>query len=113
VRRVLLGIPGVPVQDSEPIIFGIHRRASRGAGESLAREGIVTAESLGRIYSAAEKLEMLKRKVDPVRTRNEFCRRIKNNPVLLGEAGVGKTAIIEGLAQEIAAGKKLVKRALV
>ena len=34
-----------------------------------------------------------------------LCRRTKNNPVLLGEAGVGKTAIIEGLAQEIAAGK--------
>ena len=34
-----------------------------------------------------------------------LCRRTKNNPVLLGEAGVGKTAIVEGLAQEIADGK--------
>ena len=33
-----------------------------------------------------------------------LCRRTKNNPVLVGEAGVGKTAIVEGLAQEIAAG---------
>ncbi|HEY7425958.1 MAG TPA: ATP-dependent Clp protease ATP-binding subunit, partial [Gemmataceae bacterium] len=33
-----------------------------------------------------------------------LCRRTKNNPVLLGEAGVGKTAIVEGLAQEIAQG---------
>ena len=33
-----------------------------------------------------------------------LCRRTKNNPVLIGEAGVGKTAIIEGLAQEITAG---------
>ena len=33
-----------------------------------------------------------------------LCRRKKNNPVLLGEAGVGKTAIVEGLAQEIAKG---------
>src|SRR2546426_2241243 len=33
-----------------------------------------------------------------------LCRRTKNNPVLLGEAGVGKTAIAEGLAQEIAKG---------
>ena len=33
-----------------------------------------------------------------------LCRRTKNNPVLLGEAGVGKTAIVEGLAQEIVAG---------
>src|SRR5213596_1411750 len=48
--------------------------------------------------------------LDPViGRRNEIerviqilCRRTKNNPVLLGEAGVGKTAIVEGLAQEIA-----------
>src|SRR6059036_1607846 len=50
--------------------------------------------------------------LDPViGRRNEIerviqilCRRTKNNPVLLGEAGVGKTAIVEGLAQEIAKG---------
>lgn len=48
-------------------------------------------------------------KLDPVIGRNEeierviqvLCRRTKNNPVLLGEAGVGKTAIVEGLAQKI------------
>jgi ATP-dependent Clp protease ATP-binding subunit ClpC len=34
-----------------------------------------------------------------------LCRRTKNNPVLLGEAGVGKTAIVEGLAQAIARGE--------
>ncbi|MBI2439913.1 MAG: ATP-dependent Clp protease ATP-binding subunit [Lentisphaerae bacterium] len=51
-------------------------------------------------------------KLDPVIGRSEetkrmiqiLCRRTKNNPVLLGEAGVGKTAIVEGLAQTIAAG---------
>ncbi len=53
-----------------------------------------------------------KSEMDPVVGRkNEIrrviqilCRRTKNNPVLIGEAGVGKTAIVEGLAQEIAAG---------
>ena len=53
-----------------------------------------------------------KSELDPVIGRkNEIerviqilCRRTKNNPVLLGEAGVGKTAIAEGLAQEIAGG---------
>src|SRR5213075_2874385 len=53
-----------------------------------------------------------KGELDPViGRRNEIerviqvlCRRTKNNPVLIGEAGVGKTAIAEGLAQEIASG---------
>src|SRR6201995_4072257 len=53
-----------------------------------------------------------KSEMDPVVGRkNEIrrviqilCRRTKNNPVLIGEAGVGKTAIVEGLAQEIASG---------
>ncbi|MDB4408670.1 ATP-dependent Clp protease ATP-binding subunit [Akkermansiaceae bacterium] len=51
-------------------------------------------------------------KLDPVigrapeieRVIQILCRRTKNNPVLVGEAGVGKTAIVEGLAQEIASG---------
>ena len=53
-----------------------------------------------------------KGEMDPVVGRQQeirrvvqiLCRRTKNNPVLIGEAGVGKTAIVEGLAQEIASG---------
>jgi ATP-dependent Clp protease ATP-binding subunit ClpC len=53
-----------------------------------------------------------KGELDPVVGRRQeirrviqiLCRRTKNNPVLIGEAGVGKTAIVEGLAQEIATG---------
>jgi ATP-dependent Clp protease ATP-binding subunit ClpC len=51
-------------------------------------------------------------KLDPVIGRDAeiirviriLCRRTKNNPVLVGETGVGKTAIAEGLAQRIAIG---------
>ena len=53
-----------------------------------------------------------KGEIDPVIGRESeierviqvLCRRTKNNPVLIGEAGVGKTAIVEGLAQEISSG---------
>lgn len=53
-----------------------------------------------------------KNELDPVIGRKDeierlvqvLCRRTKNNPVLIGEAGVGKTAIVEGLAQAIAEG---------
>ncbi|MFZ3070806.1 MAG: AAA family ATPase [Anaerolineaceae bacterium] len=42
------------------------------------------------------------REVEILRLIQILCRRTKNNPVLIGEAGVGKTAIVEGLAQKIA-----------
>ncbi len=56
--------------------------------------------------------EARKGKIDPVIGRDEeirrslqiLARRTKNNPVLVGEAGVGKTAIVEGIAQRIASG---------
>jgi ATP-dependent Clp protease ATP-binding subunit ClpC len=88
-----------------------------GAGSGGGAEG--KAEKKGEVKTPALKafgrdLTEIARKgeMDPVIGRqNEIerviqilCRRTKNNPVLLGEAGVGKTAIVEGLAQEIAKG---------
>jgi ATP-dependent Clp protease ATP-binding subunit ClpC len=91
-----------------------------GATESAGGGGSEkTPEKKGEIKTPALKafgrdLTEIARKgeMDPViGRRNEIerviqilCRRTKNNPVLLGEAGVGKTAIVEGLAQEIAKG---------
>ncbi len=57
-------------------------------------------------------LKAKEHKLDPVIGREEeiervieiLCRKTKNNPVLIGEAGVGKTAIVEGLAQAIVSG---------
>jgi ATP-dependent Clp protease ATP-binding subunit ClpC len=90
---------------------------SQGSGADPAPER--QPEKKGEIKTPALKafgrdLTEIARKgeMDPVIGRqNEIerviqilCRRTKNNPVLLGEAGVGKTAIVEGLAQEIARG---------
>ena len=57
-------------------------------------------------------LKAKQHKLDPVIGREEeiqriieiLCRKTKNNPVLIGEAGVGKTAVVEGLAQAIVSG---------
>ncbi len=81
-----------------------------GDDEPTDKKGVKTPalRAFGRdLTELAKKGEM-----DPVIGRaNEIerviqvlCRRTKNNPVLLGEAGVGKTAIAEGLAQEIVSG---------
>src|SRR5476651_1324939 len=78
----------------------------------------VTNENPEGTYQALEKYgrdltELARRgKLDPVIGRDEEIRRViqvlsrrtKNNPVLIGEPGVGKTAIVEGLAQRIIAG---------
>ena len=92
--------------------------ASAGGGGS-ARGGSAGPEDKKEVKTPALKafgrdLTELARKseMDPVVGRkNEIrrviqilCRRTKNNPVLIGEAGVGKTAIVEGLAQEISSG---------
>src|SRR6185369_10664658 len=78
----------------------------------------VTDQSPEEKYRALERysrdLTALARqgKLDPVIGRDEEIRRVikvlarrtKNNPVLIGEPGVGKTAIVEGLAQRMVAG---------
>jgi len=59
---------------------------------------------LTEIARKGEMDPVIGRKNEIERVIQILCRRTKNNPVLLGEAGVGKTAIVEGLAQEIAKG---------
>ncbi|MBF0201132.1 MAG: AAA family ATPase, partial [Desulfamplus sp.] len=109
-------------------VSGVHKDILEKAGVSV--DGIlavlkdirgnqtITAQNPEETYQALEKfgrnLTDLARtgKLDPVIGRDEEIRRIvqvlsrrrKNNPVLIGEPGVGKTAIVEGLAQRIVAG---------
>ncbi|NCX47587.1 MAG: ATP-dependent Clp protease ATP-binding subunit, partial [Verrucomicrobia bacterium] len=84
--------------------------AAASAGSSGARKDIKTPalKAFGRdLTELARKGEMdpvIGRKNEIERVVQILCRRTKNNPVLIGEAGVGKTAIVEGLAQEIASG---------
>jgi ATP-dependent Clp protease ATP-binding subunit ClpC len=81
-----------------------------GEGEGRQGRDVKTPalRAFGRdLTELAKKGEMdpvIGRKNEIERVIQILCRRTKNNPVLLGEAGVGKTAIAEGLAQEIAEG---------
>lgn len=80
---------------------------SEDEAPALKQGGIL--EKLGRNLTQEARDELL----DPVIGRDKeiqetaeiLSRRIKNNPILVGDAGVGKTSVVEGLAQAIAAGK--------
>ncbi|MFA5117558.1 MAG: ATP-dependent Clp protease ATP-binding subunit [Candidatus Omnitrophota bacterium] len=79
-----------------------------GFGQPAAKKKTPALDAFGRDLTALAK----EAKLDPVIGREKeierviqiLSRRTKNNPVLLGEAGVGKTAIVEGLAQLIVSG---------
>ena len=82
--------------------------AKAGARSPSGRTKTPALDAFGRDLTELAKANQL----DPVIGRRReierllqvLCRRTKNNPVLLGEAGVGKTAIVEGLALDIIAG---------
>ncbi len=82
--------------------------AAPGAGPKKQKSDTPALDSFGRDLTQLAKDNML----DPVigrareikRLTQVLSRRTKNNPVLLGEAGVGKTAIVEGFAQAVIAG---------
>jgi len=90
---------GVSTEDSE-------------AGEQDAVEG-ETSESGLMKYTTHLNAEVQANRIDPLVGRHKelerliqvLCRRRKNNPLLVGDAGVGKTAIAEGLAYQIEQGK--------
>jgi len=103
VREEVLNLLGAGVEGEEGEAAG----AGVGAGGE-ARKGkskTPALDSFGRDLTELARESQL----DPVIGREQeiervlqiLCRRTKNNPVLLGEAGVGKTAIVEGLAQKI------------
>ncbi|MBX9923911.1 MAG: ATP-dependent Clp protease ATP-binding subunit [Rhabdochlamydiaceae bacterium] len=95
-----MGISGNP---SSPI------SSAKGSEKTAGMEKMPALKAYGHDLT-----ELCKEgKLDPVIGRKEeverliliLCRRRKNNPVLIGEAGVGKTAIVEGLAQAIVKGE--------
>ncbi len=94
-----------PHDDDDDEMFLNRQSAGRGGYD---RGKTPALKAFGRdLTERAAKGELdpvIGRRAEIERVIQILCRRTKNNPVLLGEAGVGKTAIVEGLAQMIVAG---------
>ena len=82
---------------------------SSGGGEAAGEDGPGASSALGRF---AKDMTAAAKDMDPIVGRDDEIRQIidvllrrrQNNPILTGEAGVGKTAVVEGFAQRLAAG---------
>ena len=88
----------------EPAVPENPEKAPEKKGEVKTPALKAFGRDLTEIARKGEMDPVIGRKSEIERVIQILCRRTKNNPVLLGEAGVGKTAIVEGLAQEIAKG---------
>jgi ATP-dependent Clp protease ATP-binding subunit ClpB len=120
VEHLLLGLVDQPDTPAGRLLreYGLNRERTRRAIQALRGSQRVTSPTPEDRYQALERYgrdltAMAQRdQLDPVIGRDEEIRRVmqvlmrrtKNNPVLIGEPGVGKTAVVEGLAQRIVRG---------
>ncbi len=118
-EHLLLALAEVPSPAKEVLsVLSVNRNAILSALKDVRGNNRVTDQNPEDKFQALEKYgrdlveAARKGKLDPVIGRDDeirrcmqvLSRRTKNNPVLIGEPGVGKTAIVEGLAQRILAG---------
>ncbi len=117
-EHILLGLTDIPAEGKRLSAYGLTKDTILNGLKSIRGTQRVTSENPEETYQTLEKygrdLTALARqgKMDPVIGRDEEIRRViqilsrrtKNNPALIGEPGVGKTAIAEGLAQRIVKG---------
>lgn len=119
IEHLLLGIfnsnDGVSMMMKD---VGINEKDLKSAIQELRKGAKVTSQSQEETYNSLNKFavnlnEMAKNgRLDPVIGRDEEIRRVlqilsrrtKNNPILVGEPGVGKTAIAEGIAHRLISG---------
>lgn len=93
-----------PNFSGEAVASGFSGRSSDEKKESKTPALKAFGRDLTELAKKGELDPVIGRKHEIRRVTQILCRRTKSNPVLIGEAGVGKTAIVEGLALEIASG---------
>ncbi len=97
VREEVLNLLGAGVENEEPA--SQEKQTNKGKSKTPALDSF--GRDLTELAREGQLDPVIGRKNEIERVIQILCRRQKNNPVLLGEAGVGKTAIVEGLAQMI------------
>jgi len=97
VREEVLNLLGAGVENEEPA--SQEKQSNKGKSKTPALDSF--GRDLTELAREGQLDPVIGRKNEIERVIQILCRRQKNNPVLLGEAGVGKTAIVEGLAQMI------------
>ncbi len=120
VEHIMLSLIAHPDKELKALFteFGIKRERFLQALQAVRGNQRVSSDNPEATYDTLEKygVELVEKavnqKMDPVIGRDDeirnviriLSRKTKNNPVLIGEPGVGKTAVVEGLAQRIAGG---------
>ena len=101
VRQEVLNLLGAGVDDG-PAALGMKMTPTMGRKTKSKTPALDSfGRDLTQLAAEGELDPVIGRKKEIERLIQILCRRTKNNPVLLGEAGVGKTAIVEGLSQQI------------
>ncbi len=101
VREEVLNLLGAGVDEDTGLDMKVGPTIPRGRPKSKTPALDSFGRDLTKLAEDGELDPVIGRKKEIERLIQILCRRTKNNPVLLGEAGVGKTAIVEGLSQQI------------